>query len=315
MRKVRRSWLGFVGGNRRASLSGSCKQRQAQRLGDAARHLDHQRNPPMKRQLHAFLALWTSLAIAVTGCAPTQPFFFFEDGDLSHYVGMATAIEHPDVETCSLAEVEHAGQPITVTDPELPRNLGAFAARCRAIHAGKQQGNALARRAAGQLRRAATAAGRKSGNRVAGAAANADRLRSGDHRVRSELWRRRGVVGVRRAVGKPAVLGEERSAAERGTQVGDFDPNRHWRSIESAGRTWASSNASLSKRSRTGGRFAVAANSIYEFSNSGSRELPSDWNQNFEVQASQPLLQGAGVFFNRIAGPFDPFQRRGHAEL
>ena len=81
----------------------------------------------MKRQLHALLAVWTSSAIVISGCAPTQPFFFFEDGDMSHYVGMATQIEHPDVDTESLAEVEHAGQPFTVTDPQVPRNVGTFA--------------------------------------------------------------------------------------------------------------------------------------------------------------------------------------------
>jgi hypothetical protein len=72
----------------------------------------------MKRQLHASLSLCVSLAIAISGCAPTQPYFFFEDGDMSHYVGLATDIEHPDVDTVSLAEVEYAGQPITVSDPD-----------------------------------------------------------------------------------------------------------------------------------------------------------------------------------------------------
>jgi hypothetical protein len=72
----------------------------------------------MKRQLHVMLVLWTSVSLAVSGCAPTQPYFFFEDGDMSHYVGMATAIEHPDLETQSLAEVQHVGPPLTITDPE-----------------------------------------------------------------------------------------------------------------------------------------------------------------------------------------------------
>ena len=33
------------------------------------------------------------------------------------------------------------------------------------------------------------------------------------------------------------------------------------------------------------------------------RPFPSDWTTNFQVQVRQPLLQGAGVEFNRIAGP------------
>ena len=43
-----------------------------------------------------WLALLLLLAAALaTGCSPTQPFYFFEDGDLSHYVGVATNIEYP----------------------------------------------------------------------------------------------------------------------------------------------------------------------------------------------------------------------------
>ena len=53
-----------------------------------------------------------------TGCSPTQPFYFFEDGDLSHYVGMATNIEYPDVKTCSLQEVNDPPAPLTVSNPK-----------------------------------------------------------------------------------------------------------------------------------------------------------------------------------------------------
>ena len=40
------------------------------------------------------LCMWLAVA---TGCTPQQPFYFFEDGDLSHYKGMATDLEVPDV--------------------------------------------------------------------------------------------------------------------------------------------------------------------------------------------------------------------------
>ena len=40
----------------------------------------------------------------------------------------------------------------------------------------------------------------------------------------------------------------------------------------------------------------------YDFENSLAA-FPSDWTTNFQVQVRQPLLQGAGVEFNRIAGP------------
>ena len=53
---------------------------------------------------------WICLLIAsivFSGCQPTQPFFYNEDGDLSHFVDMATQIEFPDVESCS-----PAGRPV-----------------------------------------------------------------------------------------------------------------------------------------------------------------------------------------------------------
>ena len=45
---------------------------------------------------HGWLAACFTLLLAA-GCAPTQPFYFNEKGDLSHYIGMATKIEAPDV--------------------------------------------------------------------------------------------------------------------------------------------------------------------------------------------------------------------------
>ena len=43
--------------------------------------------------------LVTTFSVAFTGCAPSRPFYFFDDGNLSHYKGAATEIEYPDVNT------------------------------------------------------------------------------------------------------------------------------------------------------------------------------------------------------------------------
>src|SRR5262245_46845158 len=69
----------------------------------------------LSRQLLA-LGLLLGTAVFATGCSPTQPFYFFEDGDMSHYVGMATNIEYPDVRTCSLQEVNDPPPPLTITN-------------------------------------------------------------------------------------------------------------------------------------------------------------------------------------------------------
>ena len=62
----------------------------------------------MMRRSRSFWGLVLGAALACTGCQPRQPFYFFDDGDLSHYKGMATEIDYPDVDAPRLAEVEGA---------------------------------------------------------------------------------------------------------------------------------------------------------------------------------------------------------------
>jgi outer membrane protein TolC len=59
----------------------------------------------------------------------------------------------------------------------------------------------------------------------------------------------------------------------------------------------------LSKPTAAGTVFEVRNNINYDQNNNGSRTTPSDWNVNFEATFNQPLLQGAGLQYNQIAGP------------
>ena len=52
--------------------------------------------------------------IAASGCHPTQPFFYHEDGDLSHYLDRVTQLETPDLEMMPLVEVTETLPPLTV---------------------------------------------------------------------------------------------------------------------------------------------------------------------------------------------------------
>ena len=49
---------------------------------------------------------------------PQQPFYLFEDGDLSHYLDVATEIDYPDVEEASLADVEGAVRPFSLKNSD-----------------------------------------------------------------------------------------------------------------------------------------------------------------------------------------------------
>lgn len=57
------------------------------------------------------------------------------------------------------------------------------------------------------------------------------------------------------------------------------------------------------KQSVAGTRFALRHNTDYDSNNAPTNLFPSAWNTDFEAEFRQPLLQGAGVRFNRLAGP------------
>ena len=68
----------------------------------------------MRPSLHK-IVLTLSLALVVgTGCHPTQPFYFGENGDLSHYVGVATEIDYPENNELSLSDAQFASPPLTL---------------------------------------------------------------------------------------------------------------------------------------------------------------------------------------------------------
>ena len=59
----------------------------------------------------------------------------------------------------------------------------------------------------------------------------------------------------------------------------------------------------LSKRTVTGSRLALRGISSYDANNAPSNTFPSAWDSYVEGEIRQPLLQGGGMEFNRIAGP------------
>ncbi|WP_417731166.1 TolC family protein [Rosistilla oblonga] len=67
--------------------------------------------------------------------------------------------------------------------------------------------------------------------------------------------------------------------------------------------TLANYNTELSKTTATGATFTARHNVIYDRPNSPGRFFSSDFAGFFEGEYRQPLMQGRGTEFNRIAGP------------
>lgn len=61
--------------------------------------------------------------------------------------------------------------------------------------------------------------------------------------------------------------------------------------------------AQISKRTATGAEFAIRSVTDYDANNATGNLFPSAWQSQFHAEARQPLLQGGGLEFNRIAGP------------
>lgn len=59
----------------------------------------------------------------------------------------------------------------------------------------------------------------------------------------------------------------------------------------------------LSKRTATGGEVAFRSLADWDWNNAPGNRFESAWNAQVEFEARQPLLQGGGLTFNRIAGP------------
>ena len=59
----------------------------------------------------------------------------------------------------------------------------------------------------------------------------------------------------------------------------------------------------IAKRTATGASLAVRHHIDYDANNAPANVFPSTWNTWYEAEVRQPLLQGGGVEFNRIAGP------------
>ncbi|TWT88965.1 Outer membrane efflux protein [Pseudobythopirellula maris] len=256
----------------------------------------------MERQNRAFWSIVLSAALLSTGCQPTQPFFFMEDGDLSHYMDVATTIDYPDVEEASLDEVSGAMAPLTLKSPtdyemwDLTLEEATRITLCNS-QVMRQLGGTVVENAPETISRTLvssvsvnttydpalveSATGTSFGSPFSGSGVEAA-LSEFDAQLDSSVsWNRND---------RPVNTGFLAAFAPTFQQdLGNF-------------------STGVSKTSATGAQYSFRNNTNYDFnSNLIQQGAPaaSEWGTNFEAFIRQPLLQGAGAQYNRIAGPFD----------
>ena len=251
----------------------------------------------MRRTTRQLWALLTSAALLGGGCAPRQPFYFFEDGDLSHYVGAIQKLEYPDTTQEPLAEAAGAVEPLTLTHANFDSYWDLSLEE--AIRTALENGKIL----------------RNLGGRFA--SFGGPRPQTGEPPV-SLLT----APALTPSIYDPAIVetdpfrGVESALALFDAQVSSsltWDRlNRPQNFNSGTGAlifpqqllgdqgNWTTG---IQKRTATGATWGFANSTIYDNNNSPIREVPSTWTTNYDFTFNQPLLQGAGVTYNRIAGP------------
>ncbi len=218
-----------------------------------------------------------------TGCHPTQPFYYHEDGDLSHYLDRATQLEYPEVQETPLEEVTHATRPLTVLNP-IFREFWDLSLE-DAVQIALQNSKVI--RNLGSL---------------------------------TQFTISDGLVGrtaLTSTVYDPAIFetdpqfGVEAALADFDAQ---FTTSVFWQKTDrpqnvtpgfiftpiTFNQDLGQFDASITKKSAVGTTFTFRNQTIYDMNNRGfGRALPSDWFLSFGVSATQPLLRGFGTQVNR----------------
>src|SRR3990172_8253731 len=256
----------------------------------------------MNHRCRKFWALVLSASVLATGCQPQQPFYCKEDGDLSHYLDVATDIEYPDVDEPSLDEVNCAQAPltlkntdnyemwdlsleesvrITLCNSQVMRQLGARVQSFAPETISRTLVSPVAVTTTYDPALAETVTGLSVGSPFQG---------SGPEAALSEFD----------AQLDASVFWEKNRRPQNRPNTGFFLPPIFAQDL-------GNFTSGITNTSADGTTFAFRNNTIYEQNNTDVtfRPRPSDWRTNFEATFSRPLLQGGGTQYNRIAGPLD----------
>lgn len=255
------------------------------------------------------LVLWLCVATVLTGCSPQQPFYLHDDGDLSHYLDKATEIEYPDVQEESLDDVKNAAPPLTLDNPT-PKEMWDLKLE-EAMHITLCNSKVMRSLSGRYLSQASLRA--QVGESPDSLITRPDSLRTvyDPAIIESAPFGGAGVLGVAGVEAALSAFDAQFASSlfwnhnNRQQNVGGGQFQQFF--VRTFEQETGDFNSSITKTTATGGTFAVRQGTTYDANNNPTRQVYSDWNVTFQMDFSQPLLQGAGAQYNRIAGPTNPF--------
>jgi len=259
----------------------------------------------MSRQFSTLCVVLVGALAVAAGCSPQQPFYFHEDGDLSHYIGKATEIEYPDVEAASLDEVTGAMPPLTLENPD-PAEYWELTLE-EAMRIALDNSKVIRSLSMGRFRSGPGSLGSVLPDYLQTSPDAAMTVYYPALHETGTLYGRypQGVEAALAAFDTQFTTGVFWEKNDTPQNVAGFVEQFRPGVFEQELGTF---QAQLKKTAVTGATWSLTHNVVYEGTNVPltTRRWMSDWNVNLEAEFRQPFLQGYGVQYNRIAGPGSP---------
>jgi outer membrane protein TolC len=252
--------------------------------------------------------------LSATGCSTTQPFFAGESPELQHYLGVATRIEYPDVQTESLAETTNCHPPLTLGNHDYGQYWDLELEECVSI--ALQNAKFFVTTSGTAELRQNVAAQFTSGTAdqfgsIYDVAIQQSRTQSIPLTI-DGAGNRTLPRGVLRA---NQIGGVEDALSEFDAQTSGFI---NWANTDRARNTGPNNpfnpqlfqaqdvtqQSAISKRTATGGVATLRQQIIYGSNNVAvgpvARAVPSDYTALVEAQIQHPLMRNRGTLINRI---------------
>jgi outer membrane protein TolC len=285
----------------RVVLAGSLPDRGATPF---RRAIPSQEHSTMNRQIRSATSLGLCVLTLVSGCTPIQPFYFKEDGDLSHYMDVATEVEYPDVNAPVLDEVQAAQAPLTLANAQ---NFQMWDLSLEEATKITLQNSQVIKQLGGRINDLGQNISTTTPETLTTGAAQA--VTTYDPALSESAYG--GNTGSQfSGTGPEAALSEFDAQLDSSVIWQNNDrPQNFGLAIDPDffnplfRQDIARYTTGITKNAGNGSTFELRNNINYDQNNNGSRTQPSDWFVNLEAAFTQPLLQGAGTQYNRIAGP------------
>ncbi|MGA2258251.1 MAG: hypothetical protein ABSG53_26595, partial [Thermoguttaceae bacterium] len=227
------------------------------------------------------------IAAILPGCAPQQPLYFRNSGDLSHYIGMSQTIDTPDLPEPRFSELEGTIRPFSLGGPA-PKNYWDLKLE-DAIRTALENGKVL-RSIGGQVQGPPTLL---TANPTAVPTIYDPAIVETDARF-----------GINAGLSLFDPQWNTDLFWERNHEPRNVNPADAFSIPTELAQDVAQFDTTLSKTTAYGAVLSVSNSTSYDL----ERDNPTvqflhDYQTSFQMEMRQPLLQGYGLEYNRIAGP------------